>query len=534
MRVSSIGALSGLITLSLSAVGTASFITDCQNFATGFVNEDTVVLSSTYVTEGTVLTSPDICTAAVTATANFCRVKLKVATSDSSHVITEAWLPRNWKNKGKRLLMTGNGAWGGCLPYTDMALTSSLGFAAIGHDAGHSGPWANEFTNPEIFKDWVYRSLLAATKAGKAATNHIYGIDELSKSYFMGCSTGGRQALKLAQEYPDEYDGILAAAPTVNWVNLEFGEAIVALAVGLPGSPTFLTQEQWDAVVAATMEQCDGIDGVIDGILENPARCDFRPEALLCGPGQTWALNGCLTPVQIETVKKIYSPIYGNGGCYVYPALPLGGFNEQGFPFKYGTFSGGGVQDFLRYVVYNDSSYDLRSQFNYDTGDYMIDSEFFGAQTNKTDLSGFQASGHKLLMYHGQADTLVPPTSSYDYYNAVSREMSLQPSALDQFFRFFPISSLGHCIGGTGMNYVGGPSQIQSFPGALDNVPIRNSAIMTLVDWVEKGNAPDTLRGYKLSATGEILGQKDHCRYPRKTTYKGHGDPNKRTSWKCV
>ncbi|KAF3166791.1 Tannase and feruloyl esterase [Orbilia oligospora] len=534
MKVSSIAALSGLFLLTpAAALVPLKFINDCVNFATGFANENTEVLSSTYVLKGTVIPLPDSCTLAVTARANFCRVKLKVTTSSSSHVITEAWLPTNWKNKGKRLVMNGNSGWGGCILFEELAWTSGLGFAAIGHDTGHVGPVATAFSNPEVWKDWVYRSVLVATKAGKAATNHFYNTP-LNKSYFIGCSTGGRQALKLAQDSPDEYDGILAAAPAAYWPNIQVSEAIYAQAVGTEGSPTYLTQAQWEAVDAATMAQCDGIDGVVDGILENPARCDFHPELMLCGPGQTWLLNGCLTVAQVQTVKKLYAPIYGNHGRYIYPGIVPGAIPSQGMFLKYGPFVGSGPKDFLRYVVFNDTSYDLVSQFNLDTADLVLDNDWSGAHSNKSDLSGLQASGNKLLMYHGLADVAIPPEASYRYYNSVSLNMTLPPSGLDSFFRFFPISSLGHCARGKGASYVGGPSQVQLYPGAADNVPAGNSALMSLVKWVEQNEAPETLRGYKLGPLGETLGQKDHCKYPLNMTYKGSGNPNNRASWKCV
>ncbi|RVD85148.1 uncharacterized protein DFL_003479 [Arthrobotrys flagrans] len=533
MRISSVAALSTLLIFApVSALVPAKFINDCTNFATGFENENTEVLSSTYVLKGAVIPLPDSCSLTVTSRANFCRVKLNVTTSSSSRVIMEAWLPTNWNNKGKRLLMTGTAGWGGCLIFEDMAWTSGLGFAAIGHDSGHVGVVATGFTNPEVWKDWVYRSVLVATQAGKAATNHFYKTS-LSKSYYMGCSSGGRHALKLAQDYPDEYDGILAAAPAVYWPNLEVAEAIIARTVGAEGSPTYLTQAQWEAVDAATMAQCDGIDGVIDGILENPARCDFHPETLLCGPGQTWLLNGCLTVAQIQTVKKLYSPVYSNGGRYIYPGLVPGGLPSQGIILKYGPSAGAGPRDFLRYVVKNNPSYDL-SQFNLDTADEMVDNDWSGVHSNKSDLGGLQASGNKLLLYHGLADVLIPPAVSYEYYNSVSLNMSLTSSGLDPFFRFFPISGLGHCARGKGANYVGGPQQVQYFPGAADNVPAGNSALMSLVKWVERGQAPETMRAYKLGLLGETLGQKDHCKYPLRTTYKGHGNPNNKGSWECT
>ncbi|KAK6342499.1 Tannase and feruloyl esterase [Orbilia javanica] len=532
MKVLSIAALSAFSLLTPVSAVPSQFVTTCTNLAASFENENTEVLSSTYVLEGTFIPSTEMCTATATTRANLCRVKLKVTTSSTSRVIMEVWMPTNWKNKGKRVIMSGYGAWGGCIPFGEMAWASGLGFAAIGQDSGHTGPSASELSDPEIFKDWVYRSVLVSAQAGKALTNYFYNTP-LNKSYYIGCSTGGRVGLKLAQDHPEQFDGIIAAAPANYWPNIEVSEALYAHIVGAPGSPTFLNQAQWAAVEAAILAQCDGIDGVIDTVLENPARCDFRPETMLCGAGQTWELDGCLTVTQIETVKKIHAPLYGNNGRFIYHGVVLGGISSQGYALKYGPTVGSGPRDFLRYVVYNDTSYDL-SSFNLDTADLIMDNDWFGAHSKSPDLSGLQALGKKLLVYHGLSDAIVPPAASYQYYDSVSLNMSLTASELDPFFRFFPVSGLSHCYGGNGASYVGGASQATYLPEALDSVPAENSALMALVKWVEDGEAPETLRGYKLDSTGETLGQKDHCRYPLRTTYKGSGDPNNRGNWECT
>ncbi|EPS44459.1 hypothetical protein H072_1554 [Dactylellina haptotyla CBS 200.50] len=509
-----------------------AFRNRCNDLINTFTADDVTVLLSEYVPAGTNIANPDVCTTSIITRADLCRIRLDVKTSDTSNTVTEAWMPANWKNKQKRYLMTGNGAWGGCIPFYDMAYTSGLGFAAIGHNTGHWGGAATEFTNEEIFKDWVYRSIIAATDATKLAVNFFYQ-EELNKSYFYGCSTGGRQALRMAEEFPDKYDGIIAAAPATVWPNLAVSEALLALLVGPEGSPTFLTNDQWLAVEAETYTQCDKIDGVLDQVLEDPAKCRFRPEAMLCRPGQDWASNRCLTATQVETVRKVFSPWSGNNGRYIYPRVSPGHLVRQGYLFVYGALVGGGPQDFLRYVVYNDPTYTLADNFTLDTADIMLDGDWFGLSTT-ADLSGLQSSGHKLMVYHGLADPMVPPEASYEYYEDVARGMALPSDDLDGFFRFFPISGLAHCSFGNGAGFVQGPSQFQYNITASGTVNDNNGALMKMVKWVENNEPPETIRGWKLDATGSPIGSKDHCKWPLRTTYKGHGDPLNRNSWECL
>ncbi|KAF3910486.1 Tannase [Dactylellina cionopaga] len=465
--------------------------------------------------------------------ADLCRLRVNITTSTTSSVIAEAWMPVDWEDKGKRFVMTGNGGWGGCIPYGDMAYTSSLGFAVVGHNNGHDGGGPQAFFNrPEVLKDFVVRGLQVATKIGKTAVNHFYE-QTLNKSYYYGCSTGGRQGLKAAQEFPEEYDGIVAAAPAMEGTKLYLGNAHYYFITGEVGAPTYLSYEQWTAVVKATLAQCDGIDGVMDGVIEDPMQCSFRPEAMLCAPGQTWASNQCLTSTQVSSVRKVFEPYYGNNGRLIFPNTPPGGDVDDAYSGVYGPTAYKFAEGFLQNAIYSDRSWSFRTDYNLDVADHVIDTDIFQFATNKTDLTELQASGHKLLVYHGLADSLIPAANSYQYYENVARNMSLPSSSLDQFFRFFPVAGLHHCSRGSGTGYVGGPNQ-SSTPGAALVDP-NDSVLMTMVKWVENGVAPETLRGYKSNAGGTAIEKvKDHCKHPLKTTYKGMGnDPNLRTSWEC-
>ncbi|KAF3931254.1 Tannase [Dactylella cylindrospora] len=504
----------------------------CTRLTESFKVANTNVIASGYVTKNTNLTFPDAhpsCPQSMVVLADICRLQLNVTTSATSSVVVEVWLPVDWEEKGKRFLMTGNAGLDGCVASYDMAYTTFFGFATIGHNNGHDGDTGLPFLNrPEVVRDFSYRALEVATKVGKAAVNLFYK-DTLSKSYFLGCSTGGRQGLKAAQSFPDEYDGIVAGAPSLDSNNLGLSNGRYGLLVGTPGSPTYLTLDQWMAVNAGILAQCDDIDGAKDGVLEDPMKCRFRPESLLCAPGQTWESDKCLTATQVSTVRQIYEPFYGNGGKLLFPRMQPGG-ETIGYQYLYNGAVNSYSEDFLRYAVYNDPSWDFRENYSLDVADHVNELDPFGISTNNPDLSGFQASGGKLLVYHGLSDGLITAENSYRYYESVGRNMSLPSGQLDSFYRFFPISGMDHCYGGSGAWYVGGPLQI-AFPGATQ-IPADGGVLMGMVRWVEEGVAPETVTGFKFGTTG-IVGVREHCKWPKQAKYKGTGDPDAKENWEC-
>lgn len=155
----------------------------------------------------------------------------------------------------------------------------------------------------------------------KEVVKSFYGTPH-TKAYYMGCSTGGRQGLKAAQSFPKDFDGIVAGAPAADFNNLLNWSGNIFKITGPKGSPTFLTEAEWKLVHDEVLKQCDlPLDGVQDGILEDSLLCNPRPEALICAPGET---TGCLTPAQAETVRLIYSPLYGEAGTLLYTRMNPG------------------------------------------------------------------------------------------------------------------------------------------------------------------------------------------------------------------
>ena len=211
---------------------------------------------------------------------------------------------------------------------------ASLGFASVGSNAGHDGdsldatPLAN---NSEVLADFSSRAVHVASVVGKEILSSYYG-QEQNSSYYLGCSQGGRQGMYEALHYPEDFDGILAGAPAVNFNNLLGGIAMFAKYLGAPNrnaSASYISPDLWTVVANQVLEQCDELDGVIDGIITEPDACDFRPEELLCVDGGT---EDCLSAEQVEALRRLYSPLYGLKGEFLYPRYDPGAELSSGSP----------------------------------------------------------------------------------------------------------------------------------------------------------------------------------------------------------
>src|SRR5262245_31677842 len=258
-------------------------------------------------------------TPAITVPAH-CEVKGVIRPSRDSEIKLAVWLPATcWNGK---YVQEGNGGWAGSIPYRSMIDPLTRGYAAAATDDGHEGGLGAAFAigHPEKLIDFGHRAVHETSVQAKAMIRALYGRDP-SLSYFAGCSDGGREALMEAQRYPDEFNGIIAGAPANNWSHLFTGfvwneqAALNAPASSIP--PAKLPAIQ-NAVVAA----CDTLDGVKDGLLEDPRACRFDPSVLLCKASDS---SECLTAPQIETLKKIYSgPKNPRTGEQIFPGYPPG------------------------------------------------------------------------------------------------------------------------------------------------------------------------------------------------------------------
>lgn len=390
-----------------------------------------------------------------------------------------------------RFLSIGNGGLSGCIQYADLAYTASYGFASVGANNGHNGTSGEAFlNNDDIVADFAYRSVHTGVVVGKQLSQAYYE-QEHSKSYYLGCSTGGRQGFKEAQDFPEDFDGIISGAPALAFNNLSTFSGRGLYVTGPPSAPTFLSPDLWALVHDDVLAQCDSLDGVADGIIEDNDICDYRPENLQCSPSDGANSTGCLTAPQVLAVRELFTDWYGLNGSLIYPRMNYGAeltarfVYYSGQPFMY-------TEDWYRYAIYNDPTWDAAT-LSLEDAAYAAAKNPSNIETWKGDLSAFQDKGGKILHYHGLTDGIITSDNSPRYYNHVSNTMGLHSDDLDEFYRFFRVSGMDHCTGGVGAWGIGQNSRVLN--GTVQTP--QNNILLRLVDWVENGNAPETLTGYK-------------------------------------
>ncbi|MCJ1352398.1 MAG: putative feruloyl esterase B-2 [Icmadophila ericetorum] len=316
--------------------------------------------------------------------------------------------------------------------------------------------------------------------------------------------------------FPDDFDGIVAGSPALDFNNLASWRASFFPITGSEDSSNFIAPSTWTGLIhSEVLNQCDGLDGVLDGIIEDPDLCDFRPKALMCA---TRVSINCLTPVQTEMVREIFSPFYGANGELIYPAMQPG--SEvlavqklyAGMPFSYSEVSVVQNQDWFRYVVFENPAWNASTFSIYDAAlaESLNPSDI---RTWPDDLSSFRNTHGKIITYHGGQDNQITSYNTERFYNHLLRGMQATSGELDKFFRFFRISGMFHCNSGPGAWVFG-----QGGGASAVGVPFEsaNNVLAAIVEWVENGTAPDTIEGTKFVNDTEALGisfQRRHCRF---------------------
>lgn len=517
-----------------------AFDTQCTDFAAAVaaLYPNATVQATTPVAAGTNLTfdglDPSCTSTSQVVPVDLCRVELFVPTSERSNLTMEAWLPAPDAWTG-RFLSTGNGGLGGCIQYGDLAYTVAQGFAAVATNNGHDGMSGLAFLdNDDVVEDFAYRAMHTGVVMGKAVAAAFYGQPH-TKSYYLGCSTGGRQGFKAAQDFPDDFDGLVVGAPALAFANLTGWSGSFFANGGTPTESTFVPMAMWPVIHQDILAQCDGLDGHVDGILEDASMCLYNvSSSLLCSSGDassSAAAASCLTDEQAETVRKTYAPLHNDlDGSLVYPAMQPGSELVAQFLYYSGkSFSF--TDDWVRYALYNDPTWDPATL---NTTDFtnLAQANHFNIQTWEGDLSAVQDRGAKILHYHGQEDYIISSFNSPRYYEHVAQTMGMDHAQLDDFYRFFRISGMGHCDGGSGASFIGqsGGSNATADP--------EGNVLAAMVRWVEQGTAPETILGTayvnETQESGEIAFQRRHCRYPRRNVYAGEGDPTQPDSWECM
>ena len=432
---------------------------------------------------------------------SFCRVAATLKPSSDSDIKIEVWLPvSNWNGKYQAV---GNGGWAGVISYSALAEGLARGYAMSSTDTGHvGGSGSFALGHQEKLIDFGYRSEHEMTVKSKVIINAFYGRAP-QYSYWNGCSTGGRQGLKEAQKYPNDFDGIIAGAPA----NRTAMSLWVAAAV-LKDKASYIPASKYPVIHEAVLNACDSLDGVKDGLLEDPRQCKFDPKVLLCkgddGPS-------CLTAPQVEAARKIYSPAKNpRTGKELFPSLVPG--TELGWGVQAaGPDPSANIFDHYKYVVYKDPNWDWRT-FDFDKGIEMAEKPEANVM-NSTDpnLKEFFAHNGKLLIYHGWSDTNVATLNTIKYYNSVLETMGGAGKTADNL-RLFLEPGMGHCGGGEG-------------PNVFDKIG-------TLEQWVEKGKTPEQILASH-SSHGQVDRTRPLCAYPKTAQYKGSGSTDDAANFVC-
>src|SRR5262249_35711559 len=288
-----------------------------------------------------------------------CRVAATLKPSSDSEIKIEVWLPAASAWNGK-FQASGNGGWSGAIP-NNLGAIVRRGYAAAGTDTGHEGGSASfAMGHPEKVTDFGYRAVHEMTGKAKAIIDKYYGMGP-QYSYFVGCSAGGRQALKEAQQFPTDYNGVVAGSPGVNWTGRALLSVWVAQANHKDEGST-IPQSKFAMIHDAALAACDNNDGVKDRVIENPTQCKFDPKVLECKAGDEAT---CLTPAQVETARKIYSPVINVRTKQVIAS----GFSP-GSELGWNTMAGAQIfglgADLFKYIVFQNANWDYKT-FNFDS-----------------------------------------------------------------------------------------------------------------------------------------------------------------------
>ena len=476
----------------------------CESLASLKLPDTTVTSAQTVAASP--FTPPQGNAAAVPNLPSFCRVTATLTPSSDSAIQIEVWLPSTGWNGNFQAV--DNGGWGGSVNYAEMGTALARGYATSSTDTGHTGGRASfAMGHPEKLIDFGFRSVHEMTLKAKAIIAAFYETAP-KHSFFAGCSSGGRQGLMEAQRFPEDYDGIVVGAPTNNWTNMMFGRMWVAHAT-LTDPASHIPASKYPVIHSAVLNACDTLDGVKDGVLEDPTRCHFDPQVLQCKDADE---PSCLTKQQVEAARKIYTPAKNpRTGQEIFPAM------ERGSELVWATLAGGPApirlaEDYFRFVVFEDPQWDFKT-LNFDSDLTKAQTRDGGTLTAASpDLKPFFSRGGKLIHYHGWTDQQVMPRNSINYYNSVARAVGGIAKAADSY-RLFMAPGMNHCGGGDG-------------PNTFD-------ALAALEQWVERGKAPDSIIASH-STDGKVDRTRPLCPYPQVAKYKGAGSTDNAANFACV
>ena len=475
--------------------------------------------------------------AAAMPAANGAPAHCRVTGVISPEIAFEVSLPSKWNG---RFYMIGNGGHAGealddagRVAQRNDALRLGFAFAQTntGHDARKEPGGTFVMSNPQKAIDYAWRAVHLTATTAKDITKEYYG-KSISKAYWNSCSNGGRQGLIEAQRFPDDFDGIVANAPWVDQTGFTIGSLWNQKALSqdaLKNAP--VSAAKLALVADKVMAKCDAIDGLKDGLIDDPRKCNFNParDVPACAAGTDGA--DCLTPAQAETVAKIYSGPISNGKPFFFGYMPgseavtTGGFGAGAGSAPVSGWMNvivsaqpdGKPADFnlgentMRYLVFNPPKpdYDYKS-FDFDRDIHLLDNWSKEADAKNADLSKFRKHGGKLLMTYGWADPILEPMAGVNYYE---RALATNGPTTPDFFRLFMVPGMSHCGGGIG--------------------PDRHDPVTAMVNWVEKDKAPASMVASRV-VDNKVVRTRPLCAYPQVARYVGDGSIDDAANFRCI
>ncbi|HTY93549.1 MAG TPA: DUF6351 family protein [Steroidobacteraceae bacterium] len=421
-------------------------------------------------------------------------------------------MPTTWNG---RLLYQGGGGLNGSVQTPAGATAAgdapalARGFAVVTSDSGHEGAVfdASFLADQQAALDFLYQSIGKVMAVARPLVAANYG-NAVSRSYFVGCSTGGREAMIAAQRYPDVFDGIVAGSPAMrtnysnlatSWITTQLNAAAPRDAQGRPITAQALSATDRKLVIDGLLQACDALDGVRDGMIFDTRHCGFDPRTLQCkGPKN----DGCLTAVQVTAIKRAFAGPKSASGRQVYPGFPYDtgiGFKGPGIP---GLLSGG-LNPEGPSPTATTMDVDAAAARAHDAREMAGDTDAW------TNLSSFTAHGGKLIFYHGMSDPWFSALETVRYYESLGADNG--PGPVAAWSRLFLVPGMGHCGGGE---------------AALDHFDM----VSAIVDWVEQGRPPE-----QVIATGSAFPGRSRplCPYPLHAQYNGSGDTQAAANFSC-
>jgi len=445
----------------------------------------------------------------------------------SPEIAFEVSLPSKWNG---RFYMIGNGGHAGealddagRVSQRNAALQQGFAFAQTntGHDSRKEPGATFVLSNPDKAIDYAYRAVHLTATTAKDITKEYYG-KSVSYAYWNSCSNGGRQGLIEAERFPEDFDGIIANAPWVDQTGFTIGAMWNQKAL----SEAPVTAAKMVVVADKVMAKCDAIDGLKDGLIDDPRKCSFDPvrDVPQCTAGTDRA--DCLTSAQAAAISKVYSGPVSNGKPFFPGYMP--GSEQVTTLFGGGTGSGwmnvivssepnAKPADFnlaegtMQYLVHTPPkpNYDFKT-FNFDSDIHLLDAWSKLADAKNPDLSKFKKRGGKLIMTYGWADSILQPMAGVQFYE---QALSKNGPGTKDFFRLFMIPGMSHCAGGIG--------------------PDLHDPMTAIVNWVEKDAAPASITASKM-VNNQVARTRPLCPYPQVARYGGQGSIDDATNFRCV